>query len=109
MAEAEEVQGAALEIVRVEGARARSVPRKARTGVRQLLKEAAEEMLGNNIAKFLACLMKGIEGNHLPSARMLFELTEEPDDDEEFLEDGCLSLAEVLWKELEDGKTGTGE
>ncbi len=107
MAEAEEVQGTAPEVVGAGDAGARSEPEKARTGVRKRLQKAAEETLDNNVTKFMTCLVKNIEGNHLPSAKMLLDLADGPEDEgtgEEFS-----SLAEVLWKELEDGTTGNRE
>jgi hypothetical protein len=104
MAEVEEEQGTALEVVGAEDARSRSEPGKARGGVRRRLKRAAEETVDRNIPTIMLCLMTGIEGNHLPCAKMLLDLAVGPgdEDEDEVSGDGYASLAELLWKELAD-------
>lgn len=108
MAEAEEQQGTALEVVGAEGAKARSDPENGRTGVRKRLQKAAEQTLDENMPKIMTCLVKNIEGNHLPSAKMLIDLADGPGDEDVASLEAHPSLAEVLWKELEDGELEPG-
>jgi hypothetical protein len=108
MAEAEEERGTAQDSIGAEGAKARSDPKNGRTGVRTRLRKAAEETVDKNIPKIMTCLMTNIEGNHLPSAKMLIDLTDGPEDEDEGTGEEFSSLAEVLWKELEDGEREPG-
>jgi hypothetical protein len=108
MAEAEEERGTALEVVGADGRKTRSEPERARGGAKKRLKQAAEKALDDNVPLVVTCLLTSIGQNHVTGAKMLIELADGPEDEDEALGDGYPSLAEVLWKELEDGEREPG-
>jgi hypothetical protein len=109
MAEAEEEDAIAQVTARgAEDAGKRSDPKNGRTGAARRLQQAAEKALDENTPKIVNCLIANIEGNHLPSAKMLIDLANglRGGGENEIPEEGYLSLADVLWKELEEPETG---
>jgi hypothetical protein len=89
----------------------RSDPENGRTGAAKRLQRAAEKALGETVPQIVTCLVTNIGANHLPSAKMLIDLAEgrrRDEDRDEIPAEEYRSLAELLWKELEEQETEQG-
>jgi hypothetical protein len=76
----------------------------------------AEETLDENIDEVFTCIMDNVKAGHLPSAKMLLDLVREARRGVNVPAAAFESLAEALWKsvnelkqETEDGELKTGE
>jgi len=113
MAEGEVEQGNAPE---VEGAKDEAATGAALTGAglgrfrgMKRLRQLADEAVGAKAEEIVTYLLKGLEDNRPPGVKMLVELAEGHRGEDESSEEVSRSLAEVLWKELEELGTTDGD